>query len=418
MSDTTRPLPGVMYGLTHSEDGAPIIRESKLLKVSIGLPRGKALNVWTVRLDGAVKWKIVLGYKENERKTFTLDTRAEAEACYAKYLPSAPICPYPRKIPFFTFTRPVLTDDGETFVPDFAAIEAHGPAPTEIDVVFFDDAPFDGSYQMWSTSELKCKGDGINAMRVLTMAAPEIQKDFAGERYFPIVGECFMRGCSFGAEKKCKPGGDLKFQLANNIRVGGTAYFHTTGYRSIGQIFSAIERIRILTRGRLVGLPLKMTLRGYRVTPQGGKTTTQYGVSLELRAEDMEKLRGLLMQNLWESPAAIGPAAKLIEEAPASLGSTISAQAMSDEFYPEADADEGEPEPERPPMAQATDAKTDELATKLRGARGKKETPTSTPAKEEAFSTPAKEDLSPQQAARVTSPGRPAASNSADGDLF
>lgn len=369
----TRPMPGVMYGLTHSEDGVPIIRESRLLKVGIGLPRGKALNVWTVRIDGAVKWKIVFGYKENDRKTFTLDTRAEAEACYAKYLPSAPICPYPRKIPFFTFTRPVLTDDGETFVPDFSAIEAHGPGPTEIDVIFFDDAPFDGSYQMWSTAELKCKGDGLNAMRVLSMAPPDIQKEFVGERYFPIVGECFMRGCSFGAEKKCKPGGDLKFQLANNIRVGGTAYFHTTGYRSIGQIFSAIERIRILTRGRLVGLPLKMTLRGYRVAPKDGKPTTQYGASLELRAEDMEKLRGMLMQNLWDSPASLTAPAKLIEEASVASESVISAQAMTDEFYPEADVDESGPTEERPPMAQATDTKTDALAEKLRARSSKKD---------------------------------------------
>ena len=42
----TRPIPGVMFGITHETDGSLILREPRILKVGIGLPRGRALNCW------------------------------------------------------------------------------------------------------------------------------------------------------------------------------------------------------------------------------------------------------------------------------------------------------------------------------------------------------------------------------------
>ncbi len=49
-----RPIPGVLYGITHQADGSLIIREPRILKVGIGLPRGPSINVW-IAPDG--KWK-------------------------------------------------------------------------------------------------------------------------------------------------------------------------------------------------------------------------------------------------------------------------------------------------------------------------------------------------------------------------
>ena len=353
------------------------MRESKLLKVGIGLPRGKALNVWITVQDGKRVWKVVSGYEQGKMQTWTFATRQEAEACYNAKIGTAPICKYPRKISFFTFSRSVMTEEGETFVPDFAAIEANGPTPTEIDIILFDDNPFTGSFQMWSTTEKKCQGDGINALRVLSMAPPEIQKELAGEKYFPIVEGCWTRGCQYANQPKgCKPSGDLKFQLASSIRLGGTAYFHTTGFRSISQIFSSLERIKMLTRGRMVGLPLKATLKGYKVKPAGAeKSSTQYGVSLELRAEDMEKLKQMLFTNIWETQA-IAAAPKLIEESSLGEEEVLSAKAITDEWLPEAtdDADEqAQAEAPKPEIAKATEAKTDALAEKLKSKRAPKQ---------------------------------------------
>src|SRR5579859_173504 len=142
---TARPIPGVLFGLTHTPDGAPIVRESKILKVGIGLPKGRSLHVWMHRTaTGDVTWRLTRGFKKDEsaakQSTLEFKTRAEVEAAFTKHLPGAPICNYPRKLSYFTFTRPTMMDLGgggqeEIFVPDFEAIECHGATPTEIDVV-------------------------------------------------------------------------------------------------------------------------------------------------------------------------------------------------------------------------------------------------------------------------------------------
>lgn len=389
-----RPLKGIMFGLTHAEDGAPIIREARILKVGIGLPRGRALNCW-IHNDG--KWYFRIGKKGPDGKlkieTATprgLATRADAEAFYRDNYAKADLVAYPRKLGFFTFTRPVISDEGEIFEPDFPAIEAHGTTPTEIDIVFLDDNPFDGAYQMWSTSELKCKGDGINAMRVLSMGSAESKgwqeaKD-GGEKYFPIVDGCWIRGCPYAEETEgkpspCKPGGDLRFQLARNIRVGGSAYFHTSGFRSIAQIFSSLERIKTLTGGRLAGIPLKMVLRPYR-TKHNSQPATQYGVGLEFRAEDIESLRRNLIEQAWKFRDLAGitapPQPRLIESVPTEPAGAdeddddlpITAQVMASEFYPEEFEDADPPlVPATAPQANqakaATDTKTAALTERL-----------------------------------------------------
>jgi hypothetical protein len=430
---TQEPLPGVLFGITHHIDGSLLIREPRILKVGIGLPRGRALNVW---IHNDKRWYFRIGVKGSDGKLkfetvhkAGLATRAEAQRFYRENYAKAEPCNYPRKLGFFTFTRPVIGEDGtEVFEPDFEAIEAHGPAPTEIDIVFLDDNPFSGAYQMWSTSELRCKGDGVNAQRVFSMAATDEEKRLvqeaknAGKKYFPIIGGCWTNGCPYSKEgvddrgrpqpSPCKPGGDLKFQLARNIRVGGTAYFHTSGYRSISHIFSSIERIKTLTGGRLAGIPLKMVLRPYR-TKHNGQSATQYGVSLEFRAEDIESLRKNLMEQAFRFRQVLepGPARRLLD-APAEPVTEeeeeeelpINAQAMTDEFYADAgDTAEEEPAAAKPvnTAAAATEAKTSDLAEKLK-AQTKRKAPA------ESYAPPA-----PPPAAAPKPASEPQ-----DGDLF
>lgn len=393
-----RPIPGVLYGITHETNGDLIIREPKILKVGIGLPKGPALNVW-IAPDG--KWKVRFGYKNDEAKTATLSTRKAAEDLFHDKLASAPVCPFPRKIGYFTFSKPSIDDSGkEQFLPDFDAIEAHGPTPTEIDIVLLDDDPFAGAYQMWSSSELRCKGDGINAMRLVTMATgdekPAAQLAIeAGEKYFAIGG-CWTEGCPYSKEttrngkpqpSACKPGGDLKFQLASNIRVGGTAYLHTTGFRSISSIFSSLHRISALTGGRLSGIPLKMVLRPFK-TNHNGQSATQYAVALEFRAPDVATLRQKLLETVFEYRAAAGITAPAQHtraiEAPVVDAVTdvedddppIGAEAMAAEFYPEAtDEPEVDGATTAPaasaPIAAATEEKTAGLAEKMKASAGR-----------------------------------------------
>lgn len=401
----TAPRPNMMIGITHTADGRKIIKEAKTLKIGIGFPRGKACDVF-VNTDG--KWVIRIGKKGGDGKlafsTFaTVDTREQAEQAFRKAWKTADVCTYPRKVAYFQFTRKVMGEDGaEIYIPDFAAIEAHsfidkehpGP-PTEIDIVFLDDDVFTGSFQNWSASELKCSGDGENALRVLAMASTDEEKELAkvaaaaGKKHFPIVAGCWTHDCPYSKEgvdargkptpAPCKPGAEIKFQLSRNIRVGGTAFFHTSSYKSIPQIFSSIERIKELTGGRLAGIPLKMVLRSHK-TMHAGVSAVQQNVSIEFRAEDMDSLRKNLIEQAWKFRAAAGlpePTKSIaaVEDAvdmEALDGqSSMSAQDMANEFYPEdtdAEDDAITSEPP-PPAAAATQAKQDSIADKLKAQR-------------------------------------------------
>ena len=154
-----------------------------------------------------------------------------------------------------------MVEDGgktvEVFEPDFAAIEAHGETPREIDIVLMSDNPYQGEYQMWSASELKCHGDGVNADRSTKMIPVKDSPLFpiwekantAGLKFYDCQ-PCWLDGCQYAQDGGgCKPGVTLNFQLANNMRLGATAYFHTTSFRSSSQIFSAIESMRQSKRG-------------------------------------------------------------------------------------------------------------------------------------------------------------------------
>lgn len=408
---SARPIPGVMFGVTHELDGGLIVREPRVLKVGIGLPKGPAL---AAHIGKDSKWVITKGYKDDNKQVAIKATRAEAEETFSRELRNAPICPYPRKLPFFTFSKPGIIDGKEQFLPDFDAIESHGPMPTEIDIVTLDDEPFSGMYQMWSATELKCKGDGVNALRVLSMATAE-QKPMAeecaraGEKYFPLDG-CWTAGCPFSRPGRdssgketpspCKPGGDFKFQLACNIRVGGTAYFHTTGFRSISSIFSSLHRVRTLTGGRLMGIPLKMCLRPFR-TNHNGQAATHYAVALEFRAPDPVTLSKRLMESVWAFAPGKEKPVRMIEAPEAAIEegeeeAPISAEAMVAEFYPETE------EPQNP-MQAATEGKRPGLADKM--ARAARQKPAAGPVAVPATSEPTATAESAQPGVAVGSAG-------------
>src|SRR5262249_17861817 len=155
------------------------------------------------------------------------------------------------------------------------------------------------------------------------------------------------------------PGATLNFQLANNMRLGATAYFHTTSIRSTWQIFSALESIKMAAArvgSSVVGMPLKMVLAPFR-SNHNGIAAIQYGVSIELRAEDMKQLGGKFNEFAW-TPAALGPAHRLIEATPEEvvIDPVISAPAMAAEFYPESFEDDEPAEDTSAGAAAATQA--------------------------------------------------------------
>jgi len=387
-----------MFGVTHDRaTGQPIIRVPRVLKVGIGIPKGRAISIyihrgkWIVRFGA---WQKVEGKDKFTMVTKLKDaTREQAEEYYRLHRDEAPVSNRPQKLPFFTFTKRTLVEEAgkqiEVFEPDFAAIEAHGETPREVDIVIMSDNAYHGEFQMWSATELKCHGDGVNALRVMSMGNDTIpgwkEAKEAGLRMFPIQ-PCWTDGCPYASESvdannrvvaaQCKPGVTLNFQLANNMRLGATAYFHTTSIRSTTQIFSALSTIKTIAErsgASIVGLPLKMVLTPFR-SNHNGQPATQYGVSLELRAEDMKTLRSRFAESVW-TPKQIAEAPITLE--PEEILTDASAPAVAAEFYPdEVVYDEEEPEASAPDASggakAATDDKTAKLADKLKAEKERK----------------------------------------------
>lgn len=348
-----RPDPKRMYGLTHRPDGSAVVRVPRVVRVGIGVPMGPDLFVYTKQVNGALVWFLQSG-KEKGRG---FKTRAEAEHAWSELRASAEQRRAPQKLPFFTFTR--QGPDGQ-FEPAWDEIEAHGPVPTEIDVLFTDDDPLDASYQWWTRADLQCRGDGLNAERLVQLAQSPAEKKVAaeaqarGSKYFPIT-ECFTAGCKYARADppQCKPHGTLRFQLVHSPRLGAVAQFDTTSWRSIGNLFGCLETLRAVSRRGVAGIPLKLVLQPF-LARHNGKTATAYAVHLEFRHEDAAALRQALLETAarWdEQPKQIAAPVKMIE-APGR---------MVDEFYPDAEG-------ERPPAGplDRVNGKTDEKISALR----------------------------------------------------
>lgn len=428
----------MLIGITHQTDGTPIIRVPKMVKLGIGVPRGPALYVWIQRSEDGqrLEWLYKLGTKDGEKskieykisadrvpvlKADGTSNRAAAEQKYWLYIKKAAVANYPQKLPYFTFTRPEMVNGIEQFVPDFEAIERFGPTPTSVDVVFMEDDPYDGEYAFWSTSELKCHGDGVHAMRKLDMAATDDEKRLAaeakavGQQYFPIMNGCATMGCPYykstvvnGREvgAACKASFNLKFQLIHDIRVGSTSYFHTTGYRSISQLFSGLTQIQGLTQGRLRGVPVRLNLRPYK-TKHNGQAATQYGVYMEFRAANVEALKKNLLEaassfsGVQAQPKMIGSAqdAGPGEEVP------YSASAIAGEYYDTQgvteDDDDGPLDGDDAPVAEtgaaaASEATTEKLKEELKSDPKPAPPPAATAEQTQATADALKEQLRPK----------------------
>jgi hypothetical protein len=346
-----------MYGLTHDMAGAPVVRVPRTVKVGIGRSAGPDIHTW---IDANGQWAVGIGSgKKRQEKVSRFKTRAEAYSFYRAEQPKAQALPYPMKLAYFTFSRP--GPDG-TLVPDWDAIERHGPLPTELDIVFTDNAPLRAAYEMWSATGLQCRGDGINAERIVTLATAEEEKlaeqaAAEGHKFFPIVEGCFMRDCRYTHAPACKPHGRLAFQLINDIRLGAQAQFDTTSFRTISQLFSSLLVLRTFTgggnpeRGFLMGIPLRLLVRPWK-TNHKGQPGKAYAVSLEFRSESIEGLRKKLLEYGAEFKRVMEPAKQLgapvtEEGLPEDPDDAREAAAVTAEFYPEVEIEPGEePTPE------------------------------------------------------------------------
>jgi Recombination directionality factor-like len=196
---------------------------------------------------------------------------------------------YPQKLDHFVFLRKsAKTFDWE---PDPELMQKYGLECREFWIILLDDDQenvFRTEYAWWTKTEKVCWGDGRQATR-RTKEQPD------GQSWTPCGDDC--PDLEAGS---CKPSGDLYFVLADYPRLGSVCRLHTSSYRSIRQVHSAIEQIRTVTGGRLAGIRAKLVVRPEKATfidkDKSKKTTTIYALNLELAAEDMRKLLGEMTQ--------------------------------------------------------------------------------------------------------------------------
>ena len=169
----------------------------------------------------------------------------------------------------------------------------YGEECRELHIMLIDDDienVFPSSYAWWTATERKCWGDGTSAIR-RTTEKPNGQP-------WTTCGS----GCPELASGQCKPGGDLRFVLADFPRLGSVCRIHTCSYRSIRQIHSALQEIQTFTGGRLAGITAKLTVRPEEDTyfdrkEKRKKSTSFWALSLEVEGDDMRKLIANLTEN-------------------------------------------------------------------------------------------------------------------------
>jgi len=245
----------MIVGITHDSDGRAIQRLSVSTKVAIGLPPNGDRN-------------------------------------------------HPTKLDHFVFLKKKKGEEGLQWEPDPELMAHYGDNCRSFHIVLLDndiENVFPTSYAWWTATERRCWGDGNSAIR-RTKEKP------GGMRWRPCGAGCPELGSGL-----CKPSGDLHFVLADFPRLGSVCRIHTTSYRSIRQIHSALEEIQTFTSGRLAGLTAKLVVRPEDTTyfdpkDKQKKSTTIWALSLEVEGEDMRKL----VTNLTENAHVFAESRKLL----------------------------------------------------------------------------------------------------------
>jgi hypothetical protein len=221
-------------------------------------------------------------------------------------LPPNGDCNHPTKLDHFVFLRKKKTANRVEWEVDPDLSQHYGEQCRQLHIILIDDDIeniFPSSYAWWTATERKCWGDGVSATRRTA--------DKLGGESWPQCGN----GCPELAAGLCKPSGDLRFVLADFPRLGSVCRIHTSSYRSIGQIHSALQEIQTFTGGRLAGITSKLVIRPEEVTyfdrkEKRKKTASIWALSLEVEGDDMRKL----ISNLTENARLFAETRKLLGE--------------------------------------------------------------------------------------------------------
>ena len=278
---------------------------------------------------------------------------------------------HPKKLDHFVFKRKDMRGKEIVWVDHSEVAGRYGESPREIGIILMDDDidnVFRTSYAWWNKTECKCRGDLVAIGDGYEMrAVRKTEKHPEGEawpgNYKYTDGtkkgqpcEPCGEGCpDLEEEGRCKPSADLYFQLDKFPMMGATCRLHTSSYRSIRQISSALQQAQ-QTFGGLSGIRMMLKVRPEKGTYEEDgkkKTTTLHILSLELDAEDWKKLLASAteMKQLFSQQRKLLGARRIeIVEDEADRAPEIAS-----EFHPQASDEEPE-KPAGPPKAMVPES--------------------------------------------------------------
>jgi hypothetical protein len=269
---------------------------------------------------------------------------------------------FPTRLDHFVFLKKVMKGKEIGWEPDQALMDHYTQTCREFWIVFLDDDPdkvFRTEVAAYAKRGCWCRGDGEKAER------RDLGRDRKQWGDFKIFkGPCANSGCPEFEKGDCKPSGDLYFMPADFPTLGSIWRLHTSSYQSIRQIHSALQDLRRVTGGRLMGVTAKLFVHPDKnVYEQGGTTHsgTKWVLGLELRAADMAGMQTKLLETarvFQQIKGELGGQVLEIEEDEEERGPEITT-----EFYPSAPVIAAEPEVD-------TEQALREEADKLMLARG------------------------------------------------
>lgn len=219
----------------------------------------------------------------------------------------------PVRFQHFVITTTERGKDGN-FIPDLSLMEKINPKsewkdgqkrsePKEIPIVFlFDDIDmnFRTEFSYYAGAKCVCRGDGETAERVFTKAgkAEIVSPDGilsiqvkAGEKHrIPCDPDhCPLLQPDAKGATKCKPSGILSCLIPLSMNIGGVYRFRTHSWNTISNILAALDLIKTITGGILVGLPMKLQFLKKATTDHGNVSV----VNVVFDGESQQKMREL-----------------------------------------------------------------------------------------------------------------------------
>lgn len=288
-----------IIGITHNENGQPKVRRTITTKLAIGLPPDETSN-------------------------------------------------YPKKLDHIVFLKKIYQGKEMKWVIDEELTAHYGEKCAELYVVLFDDdmeAVLPTMRRAYSARGCFCRGDGVTAERRPGYAG---KPDDPWNPFQIYKGPCANAGCPIDEAGKCKPTGTMYFMLKDFPSLGSLCKLSTTSEQSIGQLYSALQDLRNVTGGRLMGIHAKLFIHPDKsmYANNNGKTVSgiKFCWGLSLGAKDFNDMSNKMLEGARAFKEIRGELAGRVIEV--EEDETEVAAEMTGEFFPDARQDDPPIDPE------------------------------------------------------------------------